>query len=664
MKSNNNILRKHPRAILMISLLISGVIFYQANAPTKFMSADKVTIKASYKVPLDISSPADSVAAAMFAWQEFIALTWPAKKNPDPTSSGYFRCMPDTTVKYGSTGAGGTVVWETYYHRDELYPNYPDTMQHSLPNRNATPNYLYGSDTINKANPGTKQNLFNNLDEASEISIANMYFTPLAKQADSLAKANAAAPMLAHARVKAGIMYEAKGNSTIYNYVNSNSYNNKSKRKPALRAAINRINNKFSDTVGNFNLPNGSIEIKASWRRYNAGVDNLKQFHWSVGMYYTTNGQRQLVVHNDTILLVGLHIIQKTPNVPTFVFATFEHVSNEKNGFRFFNQDQQTAQLSDTSVMPPKTYRLLPDSGVIAANRQFPIPTYIAKINQQIQKQLRSAFGQSLVWANYQLIGVQASVTNDPTALVPKQQFYLSNFATETNNTLQFFQGGLSGPGSNVPDPTAAHVFKYNPTVQKYTAHTAGGCLGCHGSQGQFKGGDFSVIAATGNTFVPEAVTPYPVLSKVSTQNSKDFPLPKSIKFAQHTFTKLNNYIDVQNLLGDFVSNNTNIGQIGPPHASFWETMPYESFITANVPGTPYKILVIGKPDSSNIIQALTGTGIAGPSGDIPRMPDASGTFNQYPSRQLVIKLLSEWIKNKCPNDTTTMHMSMSKSKK
>jgi hypothetical protein len=142
-----------------------------------------------------------------------------------------------------------------------------------------------------------------------------------------------------------------------------------------------------------------------------------------------------------------------------------------------------------------------------------------------VQNQMRKFFGNNVVWANYQLIGVQAVVQDDPGGVVPDQQFFLSNFATETNNSLQFFQGGLTGPSTNVPDPNIAHVFVINSKTKKYVGHTSGGCLGCHGSQGQFPGGDFSVISATANNFSPEPILPYPG-GLVSKQNPAGFPLP------------------------------------------------------------------------------------------------------------------------------------------
>lgn len=453
-------------------------------------------------VPTDIKNPSDSIEAAAFAWKEFVALTWPAKPNPTPNMSGFYRGQPDNSTINGGTGSGGTVVWETFYHRTELYPGYYGS--HTLPNPDTLPVYIYHA-LITPASKTVNQHLFNNLDETSEISLAYMYYTPL------IAKDNAA---------NAGILYEAKGNNVIYDYLKKTGYNNSNTRQPALDSAISLIKNLSvppDSTV--FSLPNGSTEIKATWRHFDHTADNLKDFHWTEGIYYTKDKNGSLVANNDTFLLMSLHIIQKTPNVPTFTFATFEHVTLEKTGFRFINTNPRT----DSSKGLP---RPLPDSGVIEAQRQFPIPAYLDKYNSAAQAQVRAQFGSTNVWANYQLIGVQAVVTNDPTKVVPPQQFFLSNFATETNNALQFFQGGLAGVFTNVPNPDAAHVFVLDNTTKKYTPFTAGGCLGCHGSQGQYQGGDFSVIAATGNFFEPDVPHPYPVNAPVFKQNPNGFPLP------------------------------------------------------------------------------------------------------------------------------------------
>jgi hypothetical protein len=362
-----------------------------------------------------------------------------------------------------------------------------------------------------------------------------MYYTPLAKKVDSIKQSIKGKPTKAQldalikAQIKAGLVYEAKGNSVMYKYLDSTGFNNDSLRALASNNSIALLTQNIQPSGKLFNLPNGSIEVKATFRRYDASADNLNDFHWTVGIYYTMDAQMNTYANNDTFLLISLHIIQKTPNVPTFTFATFEHITNEKNGFRFLNTNPGI----DTGVLP----RPLPDSFMRTAIRQFPIPDSTSPFNlvgynRSIQNQLRAHYGNNNVWANYQLIGVQAVVQDDSGGAVPAQQFFLSNFATETNDALQFFQGGLAGPASNVPNPNAAHVFVYNANAKQYIGHTSGGCLGCHGSQGQFVGGDFSVISSTsggGNNFFPQPVTPY-AGGQVYPQNPSGFPLPHSTK--------------------------------------------------------------------------------------------------------------------------------------
>ncbi|MES2444931.1 MAG: hypothetical protein V4574_19070 [Pseudomonadota bacterium] len=509
-----------PAALLGFALLTAGSrtdSTSKSNPPLPVFSAT---------IPTDIANPADPAQAAQFAWQEFIAVTWPAMTNSDPTSSGYFRGQASTTAVSGGTGANGVTVWETFYHRDELYPGYSAGSGNTLPDANATPSYLYAA-TITPATPQTSLTLFNNADEASEINIANMYHTPFAAAADALAAATpnptpAQAQAILAAQTKAAIVYEAKGNPVYFNYLNSTGFNNGIPRRQARAQAVNKIMNRPT-TAPVFELPTGSIEIKATWRRYDATLDDISKFHSATLIYYTTSTGGALIANNDTFLLISLHIIQKTPNVPTFTFATFEHVDNEKTGFRFTNAKPQT-------YTPAGFNRALPDPGVIQAQRQFQIPGAesafdLVSYNTAVQAQLRQMFGADLVWANYQLIGVQAGVQNDPGGTVPPQQFFLSNFATETNDTLQFFQGALGGTDSNVPVPHFPRVFKYDGT--KYVGYTAGGCLGCHGNAGQFVGSDFSVIAGvTGNNFTPEPILPYPTGQTIMPQNSTGFPLP------------------------------------------------------------------------------------------------------------------------------------------
>jgi len=510
-----------------ISLLYMFLLIF--SFPT---GAQNITL--SSNIPSDVPGGVDASKQqlAQFAWQEFIALNWPAKPNPNPSAgmSKYFRGQADSSA-LASTGAGGTLVWHTYTHRVELYPYNAASGTDVLPDINAIPNYQYPSYvTIVPATPSTDLTLFNNQDEASEITLADMYFKPFALEAEKLMlkhgvrASHTEVADIEELAIKAGIIYEAKANPVIYNYINSKGFQAKSTRSAAAKETASKIHNEPYDANNTFELPSGSIEIKATWRRYDANLDNLDDYIHQTGIYYTGT-DNNYTAHNDTLLLIGLHIIHKTPSFPEFTFATFEHVSNDKYGFIFKNTNPLTCST-------PNIDRKLPDPGTIEAKRQYPIPGAsspfdLQAFNATVQKQLQDQLGSNVFLANYQLIGVQATVADAPSEKVPAQEFYLSNLATETNNSLQFFQGGLTGTFANVPNPSTKSVFAYDPSSQQYVAHASGGCQGCHGSQGQKGGYDFSVISANGNSFAPEAIEPYPG-GLIIPQDPTGFPLSQT----------------------------------------------------------------------------------------------------------------------------------------
>jgi len=76
--------------------------------------------------------------------------------------------------------------------------------------------------------------------------------------------------------------------------------------------------------------------------------------------------------------------------------------------------------------------------------------------------------------------------------------FYLANLVVETNEELQTFSGGLGSARNQ-------NVGSVN-TYRLGRAFSAGGCLGCHGGQGQREGYDFSVIAARAPVSSPEPI--------------------------------------------------------------------------------------------------------------------------------------------------------------
>jgi len=122
---------------------------------------------------------------------------------------------------------------------------------------------------------------------------------------------------------------------------------------------------------------------------------------------------------------------------------------------------------------------------------------------------------------------------------------------------------------------------------------------------------------------------------------------------------QLNSYDDVKKLLNDFLKNNGI--SIPGAHKDFWNQMSHSQFRDGDVPnvadpgtGNPLKILVVGKPDESNLILALRGIGpLFDPdTGTIGRMPAGGPPWMPDPQ----IAALADWIKRNCPNPSTPSH--------
>jgi len=239
-------------------------------------------------VPADLyrqSNDVDHAQAAKFAWLEFIALVSPNKPSP-------MRGQPGGSFSSVQGGSGSTypLVWETFQHRSELFPANSQTGGVSPPQPwDQTPKYVYSPQP--SVPNGVDYTLFNNLDEASQIFQNNLFFPNAANPSQSFE-----------------VLFEAKGNQFESQYV-ANNY-------PLPNPAT---------------LPNGAIEIKAAWRPV-ASIDPSQLYRYHVANVITYGGTiDNPVAGNQQYALIGLHIIHKTPNYPSFIFATFEQVDDYVN---------------------------------------------------------------------------------------------------------------------------------------------------------------------------------------------------------------------------------------------------------------------------------------------------------------------------------------------
>ena len=479
------------------------------------ITASDLTVR-NPQLPSDLATGLSHSDYATFAWRSFFALNNTAAA-PLPANRG----VGNPASSFADSGkvpkSPSPLLWQTFAHRTELFPAGSQKNTAGGPTRpfGSDPQYSYIQfpQGIRLA-PGATFNHYNNLDEATQIG-QNAIFFPVnppnvAKTGGDYAPSN-----------DSQILFEAKANPVVYEYAKGLT--------------------SFPDT--NVVLPDGAVEVKATWRKLaDIPVQNRGRYHTATVVTYK-GLDSDPVAQNEDYALVALHIIHKTPNYPTFVFATFEHedaltlpdgksptglyyIANYNKidypGFDINNPP--TATFSDGN----KTYTVsLPKAGAVA-NASLDPPVYsgsngipegqagpirvvqpltmdveVAAVNNQV-KQLMDGSGEfnNSVWKHYRLKGVQAI----PSSTQTDPDYYLANIMVESSQPgIQLFRGSNIFPIPNNNTLTNARnqpnikVPDYDHSTQSLTM---GGCMGCHGiAQSSLKQGFSFLFDAINPTF-------------------------------------------------------------------------------------------------------------------------------------------------------------------
>ncbi|TWB23379.1 hypothetical protein FBZ89_102132 [Nitrospirillum amazonense] len=526
--------------------------------------------------PTDIHGGAantDLQGAAFFAWQEFIALNWPAAQSNGVVQ----RDVPDEKAVFGQPGAG-PLVWQTYRQKVEIFPgaNALTAPPHGYQAHgvdygyNDPPKYQY-KETIAACpgEPPVGQTPWVNLDETSQIELDTMYAGILRDEAPSTKNS---APQL--------IRFLAKANKTEYDYVAANKFWYSGTGTP-LQAQIDTwttaLAHKKVPAPGTVPaLPTGTFEVKSAWRPLAKGEDR-NRFHMATVRYYEkvrfgTSAVAVPCYRQDEWALVALHIIQKTPSAPYFVFATFEQADNiltadgkplendngvainlpgqppsptqpaltytddpqtpkvtavpaefcNDTGSRLYFRELPPAPASPSSPVRPPAPGTPVGGNICVNNRYERIPSIIATINQAVHASIKLYNDDHQLkdspWLHYKLVNVQAVPFNKkdivPTFSSTRQvgNFFQANIVVETDYTLQQFVARIADNQA----PTAYPKGGTQPDFQNvyvagphgFTTYQMGGCMGCHGNA-QVGGTDFSFILG-GNRFNSEPDTPDP----------------------------------------------------------------------------------------------------------------------------------------------------------
>jgi hypothetical protein len=471
------------QALLVLS--IAGPASAQVPLPPNFISAD---------VPHDVpSGPSASIQdLAIFAWREFIALNWVAM---DPATTGV-RGRPNVNVdflhiKADQNGIFPLLVWQTYRHKNELFP-FGGQTDPNFDSSTPTYKYLFQPKPGQVFPPTTGQSatlaIFNNLDETSEIGLCNMY----------------AQPPNSSGRIR--VAYEAKVSRAVFDYANKNNLTKPDTLKNALtktKGNLAQYGGRCSTDSSIVSLPcgdaavagdagEGAIEIKAAWRQLTKPEAASGRFFTQTVIFYT--GQVGSQMYNNAVYgLIALHIIHKTKSFPAFVFATWEQADNYDDTN---NENPENLSFDNTGTK-------LPNISVTRAHR---IHSQIPPVNNAVHAAF-AAKDPTTIWQYYKLIGVQATPVNGPpSATAPADDlsyYYLANIVVETNQTLQNFYAAVDSEGK--VNPPFHNVYLNGASGSPFQM---GGCQGCHGTQGQSPGGDMSRLIAGGpsNANIPESI--------------------------------------------------------------------------------------------------------------------------------------------------------------
>jgi mono/diheme cytochrome c family protein len=494
-------------------------------------SAQQVTLPEGFispNVPHDVPAGSDATIQelALFAWQEFIALNWVAV---DPAQTGV-RGRPNTAADFldiaPTNGSFPLVVWQTYRHKNELFPvdgTTDPTFDGYMPTYNYTTNPKMGTGANGQI---PSFNLFNNLDETSQIGLDNMFAhstsVPPEAQPDSGIR----------------VAYEAKVNRAVFSYLvnngltNSNPIVNGKFTYGNLTAAQQATSPSKGPQVipnvgictppagvsvrsiillpcGDIDTPGddgeGAIETKSAWRQLTPAEATSGRFFTRNVLFYTGQPPNQL--YNNAVWgLVALHIIHKTKSFPAFVFASWERVDDY--------DDATPANPENLAFQNTGRNSSLPD---IAVTRAHAINSPIPPVNDAVHAAFTdpTTGDPDTVWQYYKLIGVQATPVDGPPPATATPDdlsyYYMANIMVETNQVLQNFTGSVTATLPTVQTPPAPAGKQDNVYVNGApgSPFQMGGCQGCHGFQGQSVGGDMSVLVANGaanSTSGPESI--------------------------------------------------------------------------------------------------------------------------------------------------------------
>lgn len=378
-----------------------------------------------------------------YSWRAFVAMVWPA-------ASGQ-RGTPDTSQ---TVGGPGPRVFETYkalwevFHNDGTAPSSASFNDYDLGKFNACQTNVGFGDLVLAS-----FSKFSDLGQAGFGSLVG----PLAAQNGMYAR------------------YLTLYNQAEFSQIFQNQWYLRTKLPVAPVPP---------PPIPVLQFSNGSIDIKSAWidlTGFSAAQRQRYYTRTALVLDPNTGGCSSL-----TVGLVGLHIVQKTPSRPQWIWSTFEQVDNvppaqpgSTGKFAFNDGTGAGMPLTNPLVLSPLAPQ--PVSPVFNVTRatQAPIHPNTVTTNGKYQKLLAGT-----VWQNYQLVMTQWPIGNGSQP-VP---------ASQPGDFTHTF------PGNNFSSAFA------NVTLETFDqTNFRSSCMNCHNSARMT--GDF-LWSMLDHAFPPASATP------------------------------------------------------------------------------------------------------------------------------------------------------------
>ena len=377
--------RHRPALVLSILTLVGLAVTLAGEAQPPPACPNPPVAKISAVLPDDVCIPAGFGGNPIaffddFSWRSFIALVWPVKTGE--------RGVPATNL---AVGGAGPKVFETYkatweiFHRDGSAPspwNTYESHQHNACDKSAN----FGDVVLAS---------FSKFSDIGQAGVGNLV-----------------GPLVAQNRTY--VRFLTGFNKIEFDQIATDS------NKWYLRQNLPKT----------LTFENGAVDTKSAWLDM-TGVGHPER-------YYTRTAWVMDPATGEcapkTVGLIGLHIVQKTPSRPQWIWSTFEHVDLVKQAGAvppFALNDESGTPMPAQNPFPINPL-ILPPPVAFNVDRLKPIHASTVATNEAYRQILKP---QGAVWQFYQLVMTQWPVPENQPSLPGTPANTFPGFPAGTNDT-------------------------------------------------------------------------------------------------------------------------------------------------------------------------------------------------------------------------------------